>query len=132
MLIAIPLRRRTYLWDTASGELTRLSELEAALLAEAPQPMPAACPTATRYAVAKYDSRAVDEAYDALRDRFAAADGAEAGEPRLILPEGTSSSLAEAALRAASAAFPKQPLALTADDAARQIAADLGVALADA
>lgn len=129
MLIPIPLRRRTYLWDPASGELNRLSELEAALLAEAPQPMPAACPTATRYAVAKYDSGAVDEAYTALRDRFAAA-GEVVGTPRLILPEGTSASLAEAALRAAMTAFPQTSVALTGDADALALAASLGVTLA--
>lgn len=128
MLIPIPLRRRTYLWDPASGELTRLSELEAALLAEVPQPMPAACPTATRYAVAKYDSGAVDEAYAALRDRFAAA--VDTAAPRLILPEGASPSLAEAALRAAMSAFPQTALALTGDADALALAASLGVTLA--
>lgn len=128
MLIPVSLRRRTYLWDPASGEVTRLSELEAALLAEVSQPMPAACPTATRYAVAKYDSGAVDEAYAAIRDRFAAA--VDPDSPRLILPEGASAALAEAVLRAAEAAFPGQPVALTADADALALAASLGIKLA--
>ena len=125
MLIPVALRRRTYLWDPASGELSRLSELEAALLAEAPQPMPAACPTATRYAVAKYDSGAVDEAYAALRDRYTAS--TDTDSPRLILPEGASLSLAEAALRAAGAAFPHTPIALTGDAEVLALADTLGI-----
>ena len=125
MLIPVPLRRRTYLWNPASGELTRLSELEAALLAESPQPMPAVCPTATRYAVAKYDSDAVNEAYDALRSRFAAAGEVEV--PHLTIGKGASESLAEAALRAAGAAFPGRAIALDASPEILALADSLGI-----
>lgn len=111
------------------GELARLSELEAALLAEAPQPLPAVCPTATRYAVAKYDSSAVDKAYAALRRRFAGA-GTCSNVPRLVLPDGTSPDLAEAVLRAAGAAFPDAVIVLSANAEVRQLAAKLGVSIA--
>lgn len=129
MLIPVSLRRRTYLWNPSSGELARLSELEAALLAEAPQPLPAVCPTATRYAVAKYDSSAVDKAYAALRRRFAGA-GTCSNVPRLVLPDGTSPDLAEAVLRAAGAAFPDAVIVLSANAEVRQLAAKLGVSIA--
>lgn len=126
MLITIPLKRRTCLWDPATGAVTRLSPLESALLSEVPRPMPPACPTAVRYAVAKYDSAEVDEAYAALRARFAEAEK-EVATPRLVLEAVP---YAEAVLRAAASVYPGTPIALVADDETRVLARTLGVTLA--
>ncbi len=129
MLITIPTRRRPCLWNPADGSLIRLSELEAAILAEVKLPTAPACPTSVRYAVAKYDSAEVDVAYAALRALFAAAEG-EVGAPKLVIEAGTSPSLVEAALRVAGEAFPGAVLALEADDAVRAQATAMGVRLA--
>ena len=75
--------------------------------------------------MAKYDSGAVDEAYAALRARFA--DAGDTDAPRLALPETASASLTEAALRAAAAAFPQTPIALTGSDDALALADALGL-----
>lgn len=129
MLITIPTRRRPCLWNPADGSLTRLSELEAAILAEVKTPTAPACPTSVRYAVAKYDSAEVDEAYADLRALFAAAEG-EVAAPKLVIEAGTSPALTEVALRAAGEAFPAAALALEADDAVRAQAVAMGVQLA--
>ena len=49
-----------------------LTSLQKKMLAQLTLPMPEECPTALRYALAKYDADAVAEAYEGLYELFVA------------------------------------------------------------
>lgn len=55
-----------FAYDTVSGTLFRFDELTYKMLDYIGLPMPVDCPSALRYDLAKYDSMAIDDAYDAL------------------------------------------------------------------
>ncbi|MBQ8342110.1 MAG: hypothetical protein IJY22_07045 [Clostridia bacterium] len=90
---------KKYAWDTVAGTLTAISALEFRMLEALTPPMAPTCPTALRYELAKFDSSAVEDAYDELLEK--AANGVifspENGEIRL--PEADEN-LLRAALQA--------------------------------
>lgn len=69
MLILFRHNGRKYAYDWVVGSLTALSALEYRMLEALTPPMEPACPTALRYELAKYDSTAVEDAYDALYEK---------------------------------------------------------------
>lgn len=50
--------------------LVTLTSLQKKMLSQLTLPMPEECPTALRYALAKYDAMAVAEAYEGLYELF--------------------------------------------------------------
>ena len=71
MLVLFRHSGKKYAFDTVAGALTALTALEHRMLEALTPPMPPACPTALRYELAKYDSCAVEECYDALLEKSA-------------------------------------------------------------
>ena len=55
-----------FAYDTVSGTLFRFDELTYKMLDYIGLPIPVDCPSALRYDLAKYDSMAISDAYDAL------------------------------------------------------------------
>ena len=55
-----------FAYDTVSGTLFRFNELTYKMLDYIGLPIPVDCPSALRYDLAKYDSMAISDAYDAL------------------------------------------------------------------
>lgn len=89
-----------FAYDTVSGTLFRFDELTYKMLDYIGLPMPVDCPSALRYDLAKYDSMAIDDAYDALYALskegkiFVPENGAEivrpsVTDPVLVLSDGT-------------------------------------------
>jgi hypothetical protein len=69
MLILFRHNAKKYAYDNVCGALHTLSTLEYRMLEAIQPPMGAVCPTALRYELAKYDSEAVAECYDALYEK---------------------------------------------------------------
>lgn len=89
-----------FAYDTVSGTLFRFDELTYKMLDYIGLPMPVDCPSALRYDLAKYDSMAISDAYDALYALskegkiFVPENGSEdvrpsVADPVLVLSDGT-------------------------------------------